>query len=102
MKNQKLLNQILEKFRKKGVSQVVGYNSFGYVSETEKTITVSREKGKDTIISKSKILVGIEAFIKNSNLYYEGPAKLREYGITHVTSPIWSLLHLVPFNEYKN
>lgn len=57
------------------------------------------EKGADTREPFEKILVAIDAYKENPELYNEGPSKLRDYGITHITSPIRSILHLLPKEE---
>lgn len=95
-----LLGKILQRFFNKKTSQVIGYNSFGYISETASTVSVTRETGNDTSIPFAKILVGIEAYQQNQDLYDDGPNALREFGITHINSPIWSLLHLLKKDEY--
>lgn len=95
-----LLGKILQRFADKKTAKVEGYNKFRYIRETKKSVYVTREAGQDTPISLSKILTGIEAYQKHINLYDEGPAALRAFGITHVSSPVWSLLHLLEKEEY--
>lgn len=97
-----LLGKILQRFSDKKRCQVVGYNSFGYIRETNSSVYVSREDGDDTRISFNKLLIAIEAFKNNPNLYEMGPTMLRQFGITHVTSPIWSMLHLLDKEDYTN
>lgn len=96
-----LLGKILQKFSDQKVSKVGQYNSFAYIRETNKAVHVTRENGKDTTVPFSKILTAIDAFKENPDLYFEGPGKLRDFGITHVNSPVWSLLHLLTIEEYK-
>ena len=96
-----LLGKILQRFSDIGDCQVGGFNKFGYIRETNNAVYVSREKGKDTPIQFQKIIHGIEAFQSNLELYNEGPSALRKFGITHVTSPIWSLLHLLSVEDFK-
>lgn len=96
-----LLGKILQRFSDKKVCQVEGYNSFGYIRETNNSVYVTRENGQDTPIPFKKIIIGIEACQKNLSLYNLGPGELREYGITHINSPIWSLLHLLKEEEYN-
>ena len=96
-----LLGKILQKFKSQKIAQVQGYKSFGYIRETENMVYVTREAGKDTPIPFEKIKTAIEAYKSNPQLFNEGPSKLRDYGITHVTSPIWSLLHLLEMADYK-
>jgi len=90
---------ILGRFRSRRVSQVPGYNSFGYVGETEKAVIVSRENGKDTRVPIAKLEIGVSAVRHDPGVYDGGPSRLREYEITHVTSPVWSLLHLATKSE---
>ncbi len=97
-----LLGKILQRFADKKIAQVNGYSMFGYIKETNKAVYVTREGGEDTPVPFNKILIGIEAYQKDNNLYNEGPTALREFGITHVTSPIWSILHLLTKEEYVN
>lgn len=100
MESAVLLKSILKRFKERGIAQFKGYNRFGYLGETESAVTVSRESGKDTPVSFKKILQGIEAYQKVNELYDMGPSVLREYGITHVTSPVYALLHLIDKEEY--
>jgi len=95
-----LLGKILQRFKDMGISHVEGYNSFGYVRETENSVIVTREDGQDTPIPFSKILKGIDSYKLNPSLHDEGPSVLRQFNITHVTSPVWSLLHLLHKKEY--
>ena len=96
-----LLGKILQRFYDNKVCQVEGYNSFGYIKETVNSIYITRENGEDTKVPFNKILIGIEAYKTNANLYTKGSSSLREFGITHITSPIWSLLHLLNQEEYE-
>ncbi|WP_343626574.1 hypothetical protein [Flavobacterium lindanitolerans] len=96
-----LLGKILQRFSDKKISQVENYNSFSYIGETGNTVYVTREKGKDTSIPFQKILIGIDAYKENPMLYDEGPNSLRNIGITHINSPIWSLLHLLSKKDYE-
>jgi len=92
-------NILLSRFREKGVAQVKGYNRFGYIRETNKAVIVSRESGKDTRVPITKIELAIEAVRNDPNVYNEGPSRLRRYGITHMESPIWAILHLAELSE---
>ena len=94
-----LVREIAKRFREKGFSQVEGYNRFGYVRETPSSVVVSRENGQDTPIPFAKIAMAIDAVRKEHSVYFKGPSALRKFGITHINSPIWSLLHLLSLNE---
>jgi hypothetical protein len=96
-----LLGKILQRFSDKKKSQVKGYNSFGYIYETNSAVYVTRENGNDTAISFDKIIVAIDAYKEFPELYDDGPNALRNFGITHISSPIWSLLHLLLRKDYE-
>ncbi|MBD0777763.1 hypothetical protein HPE56_08155 [Maribacter sp. ANRC-HE7] len=96
-----LLGKILQRFSDKGISKVPGFNSFGYLRETKGAVYVSRENGKDTRVPFEEIIKGIEAYKSKSGLYNEGPSALRDYNIEFITSPIWSMLHLLSQEDYK-
>ena len=44
----------------------------------------------------------IEAVKKDVTVYVDGPDRLREFGITHINSPVWALLHLLDFDEFND
>lgn len=96
-----LLGKILQRFFDKKEINVEGYTSFGYIKETENAVYVTRVNGLDTRITFAQILKGIEAYKANTLLYQQGPISLMVYGITHVTSPVWSMLHLLDEHDYK-
>lgn len=96
-----LLGKILQRFSDKKIAQVKGYNAFGYIKETNTAVFVTRETGKNTRVSFKKIIAGIQAYQENPALYNEVPTSLRQFGITHVTSPVWSLLHLLNESDYR-
>ena len=103
MKNPELLaKEIVKRFREKGVVQVPGYNVFKYVSDADKSVTILREKGTQAKIPLDKLKAGIEAVQKNPSTYERGPNSLRPYGITHINSPIWAMLHLLDKTEYED
>ena len=100
MDSMKILSTIQREIKVRGNVQVPDHKKFGYVRETPSAIVVSREDGLDTPVYLTDILTGIEAAKSDSNVYDGGPDTLREHGITHVNSPVWALLHLVPKEDY--
>lgn len=96
-----LLGKILQRFKDKAIAKVEGYNSFGYIRETENSVLITRETGEDTPVPFDKILNGIDAYKANSSLFQTTPTALREFGITHVTSPVFALLHLLEEEDFK-
>jgi hypothetical protein len=94
-----LVEMIVKRFRKKGYSQVKGYNRFDYVSKSTNVVTVRRKCGTTARIPYSKIRQAIEAVHDDPDVYEKGPASLRKYNIKYITSPIWSLLHLLSLEE---
>lgn len=96
------IKTIVERFQKRGFAQVPGHKKFGYVSKTDKTLTVTREDGEDTKIPLAKIEEAIKAIRLNNSVFDDGPSSLRKYGITHITSPVWALVHLLSLEEIKS
>lgn len=97
---EKMREELLKTFEEKGYAQVRGYNSFDYLSRTDTYVLVSRETGKDTKIYFNKLDVAINAVCIDNDVYNNGPSTLRAYGITHVNSPIWAILHLKQMGFY--
>ncbi|MEX2633677.1 MAG: hypothetical protein WD267_06565 [Balneolales bacterium] len=95
-----ILETILQIFREDGYTHVQGYNRFGYIKETNSSVIVSRQDGQDTSIAFDKIKLAIDAVKIDRSIYHNGPSSLRNFGITHINSPIWSLLRLVPLSDY--
>lgn len=95
-----ILGRILQKFIDQGYSQYLTYNQFGFVKHSDSSVVVTREKGSNTPLPFSIILIAIKAYQENTNLYDEGPTALRDFKITHITSPVHSLLHLLPKEAY--
>ena len=93
------LTLILTRIRDQGYSQVEGYKRFRYLRETPKSVILIRETGGEARIPFEKIRQALGAVQENPKVYSAGPGSLREYGITHINSPIWSLIHLVTLAE---
>lgn len=96
-----LLGKILQRLSDVKVAKVDGYSSFGYIKETENAVFVTRETGEDTRIPFEKILKGIETYKLTPSFYQQGPSVVRDFGIPHVTSPVWALLHLLKEYDYE-
>lgn len=96
-----MLGKILQRLEDQGYAKVSGYNTFKLIKETDSSVTLLREKGTDTMIPFKKILAGIDYYKANSAAYDKGPTELRKVPITHITSPIFTLLHLIPKKSYK-
>jgi hypothetical protein len=96
-----VLNKILDKFTELGEAKSIKGKVFGYIKKTNSSVHVTREDGDDTVVPFAKILQGIEAYHMNSEWYNQGPSILREAKITHVTSPVWALLHLMKKKDYQ-
>ncbi len=60
-----LLGKILQRFSDIKTVKVEGYNSFGYIRETNNAVFVTREAGGNTRIQFEKILLGIESYKLN-------------------------------------
>src|SRR5947207_13971926 len=78
---------------------VPGMVRFTYVRQTAGTIIVERRTGKTATIGKSALTRALKGVRANHRLYVDGPGAPRKAGITHVTSPIYALLRLLPLNK---
>ncbi len=94
-----LSDMLLSRFRKRGVVQVEGYNEYGYVSETDNAVIVSCERGNDTRVPFATIEKAIGVVRNNPQVYNKGPSGLRAHGFSHITSPVWAILHLAKLSE---
>ncbi|MEP2025406.1 hypothetical protein [Reichenbachiella sp.] len=95
-----LLGKVLQRFKDQENATSTTGKLFGYIRETDNSVLITREDGNDTSIPFSKLLKSIELYHKYPSLYTEGPSRLGDYGITHIYSPIWALLHLLNKEEY--
>ena len=100
MDAQIVLGRILQKFIDLGISKFENYNQFEFISIHKNSIKVTRERGKDTPIPFNIILIGIKAYQSNPDLYDDNTTALRNVGIKFYTSPIFSMLHLIPKEAY--
>ena len=94
-----IIKEIANRLKNQGYCQVGGYNRFIYIHETDKAVILLREKGTETRIPYSKLAQAVEAVRIDPAIYQNGPSGLRRHGITHITSPVWSLLHLLTLTE---
>lgn len=99
-KENEIFTSILARLKEQGFSQVEGYVKFKYKSDSLVLINLIREKGKMVSINKDELKDIISEYLKSPELFDQGPSSLRAFGITYVTSPMWSLLHLVPKSSY--
>ena len=90
-----ILGRILQRLIDQGHAQVPPLNAFGYISLGPSSVMVSRETGQDTPIPLSRLVAAIEILQQHPEVYAKGPGALRPFGITHMNSPIYALLHLM-------
>lgn len=96
-----LLGKILQRLEDKGYARVKGYNTFKFINHSITNVTLLRENGKEVRIPFNKMVTCIDYYKKNIHDYDSGPAQLRKVPITHITSPIFALLHLLPKSSYS-
>lgn len=94
-----LVAEVVSRIQRRGYAQVTGYNKFGFVAIGKEHVIVSREMGKDTRVPFAMIRKAIEAVRTDHRIYHQGPSALRAYGITHITSPLWAMVHLLTLKE---
>jgi len=94
-----VVEELIFRFKMKRVAKVDGYNEFKLVKQQGNNLIVTREKGKETEIPKSRISKAIEFVRKDPTIYDRGPGALHGTGVTHITSPVWTILHLMTLEE---
>jgi hypothetical protein len=78
---------------------VPGYVRFTYLKQTSSEVIVRRRNGNEARIPKATLAAALEGVRAKHALYIAGPDALREVGITHVNSPVFALLRLLPLNK---
>ncbi len=94
-----VVNDIVGAVKEQGISQVPGYVRFVYRRQTPASVVLERRNGRDVAVPFSKLRTAIEAVREDHSVYISGPHCLRKYGITHINSPTWSLIRLLPLNR---
>ena len=97
-----LAREIMKRIKSQKTAQVPDYYEFKYIEDDANSVTVLREKGTKAKIYLKDLMTGIEAVQKDVTVYVDGPDRLREFGITHINSPVWALLHLLDFDEFND
>lgn len=100
MESKIIFGRLLQRIIDQGYAQVNGYNCFEYVKHTDSFVTILRENGQEALIPFKKLLIGIEGYQSSPSDYNTGPTALCKYGLTHITSPIFSILHLLDQSDY--
>jgi hypothetical protein len=95
-----VVEELIFRFKMKRVAKVEGYDELKLVKQQGNNLIVTREKGKETEIPKSRILKAIEVVRKDPTIYDRGPGALHgSTGVTHITPPVWTILHLMTLEE---
>jgi hypothetical protein len=94
-----VVDEIISTFKASRFAQVPGYKRFEFVKESRGAVTVLRENGNTADVRKAVLAKAVEAVREKQRIYTKGPSSLRDFGITHVTSPTWALLRLLPLND---
>ena len=94
-----IASELIRRLEARKFAQVDGYNKFGFVKKTSTYVVVSREAGQDTKIPGAKLAEAVEAVRCDHNVYSGGPSKLQKKGLTYISSPLWSILHLMTLAE---
>ena len=97
-----LLGKLLQKFEDKGFAKYKTYNRFVRVKEDTASLTILRENGSKWKVDFKRILVGVEFYQSDPEEYHKGPSALRRAGLAHITSPVFTLLHLLPIDAYQS
>jgi hypothetical protein len=94
-----VIEDIVRTLREVRVAQVLGYAAFRFLRRSGESLLVQRQNGNEARIPFSVIRKAIDAVREDHTLYIGGPGRLRECGITHVNSPTWALIRLLPLNR---
>lgn len=94
-----VIEDIVHALREERVAQVPGYAAFRFLRLAGESILVERQNGNEARIPFSVIRQAIDAVRKDHTVYIGGPGRLRECGITHINSPTWALIRLLPLNK---
>lgn len=97
-----VVQEVLSGFESTGYAEVPGYARFGFHKRTDSRVFVLRRNGNTAAIPNRTLAKAIEAVRKDQSVYRGGPSRLREFGITHIASPTWAILHVVPLSRLIN
>lgn len=100
-KSEILLGRILQKMITNGYCQMEGYNRYAYLSHSSNSLVIGRKDGMDTTIPYSKILLAIQNYQLNPDDFEGNTTTIKNYGISHIYSPIFSLLHMLNKEDYE-
>lgn len=95
-----IINCIIDAVQQAGVAQVPGYVAFKFVCLSGTTVVLRRRNGKTVRIPLSTLRIAVSAVVEDPTVYSGGPSRLREFGITHINSPTWALLHMLPLVSF--
>lgn len=93
--------QLIERFQAAGKAQVEGYDAFEWASQTEKAIVIRRKNGQTARIPKETVVSAIALVRRSPEVYQRGPNQLQIHGVSHVSSPVWAILHLATLSELR-
>ena len=97
-----VVQEVLGDFESAGYAEVPGYARFGFHKRTDSRVVVMRRNGNTAAVPNRILAKAIEAVRKDQSVYRDGPSRLREFGITHIESPTWAILHAVPLSKLIN
>ena len=97
---EQVLAEIVSTFRSTGLA-TSRQAKFRYASAPNKahSIAVMRGNGNCVPIRHADVVRAIHAVRSDPSIYSRGPSSLREFNITHINSPVWALLRLLPLHK---
>ncbi len=96
---QSVVDQIILVALRKHRFAVPGYTWFEVIESNDQGLNLKRAKGTQALIRRSVLERAVQAVREDPRRYIAGPSSLRSVGITHVTSPAWSLVRLLSLND---
>lgn len=73
---------------------------FRFEGSTASAVLVSRRNGNMVRVPRATLAMVAGAYASDPFAYARGPGSLRVYGVTHINSPVWALVHLLPPEAY--
>ena len=94
-----VIEDIVNVVSREGRAQVPGYVPFKFSGLAGHAIVLTRRNGNEVMVPYATLEKAISAVRTDQTVYLGGPNRLREFSITHINSPTWSLIRLLPFNK---
>lgn len=97
--HRRVLDDIVEALEAERTAQVPGLVPFKFLERQGDSVVLQRRNGNKTLVRLSTLSKAIDAVRGDHSVYIGGPGRLREFGITHINSPTYALIRVLPLNK---